>query len=615
MLPADWDPNEAVSMESLTPAEAKEVFEKLDQKSLDMIKADADMVRSKLAQGFKPRNPFEALLVEYVLSQPTKPGTGKVEPFTKKIELDPLGVAERMYAAAGQGKSFDPSQPPFQLIKDLMADPDNREKVQAWLRENSDKFEFAPQGTKGKSFQPQDEVGAAVHEFMTRDVTTKMEALGKRLDEKLDEYVPGLSAEMDELYAKARESQAEFKAELAAGKVEPMTTTGPGPVLKDPSQHPMAHLLSSGKVTSPGEQTLGPTKRLIEAFDKYSRKSPLLYRAIHGRRFLLPHHRQNDYPSQDILNQNFSEQLHCMALGMFGYADDVHNAQAGAMFTALHHGRPVLFMERELGQKLLRTKMLSDLKTQDIMWRFPGLRIILPYGLLTIERRGQPQSAQYLDIAKIPAEGVGMPAQFVREVEANIDKSPYAVDPDRKPLSKLKVCMGQGFLVAVTSIDYSEYGFGPTLYAYTAPWEDHTLGKLVSYEGNMNTALECDKTDEAFLERVKLLTVNTLTFLSSIKFTYVSKVVRRLKYEGKHLKPELASAMFVGQQQIRREASPQYVPGPTTGIHLAAHMRWGHWRRKAGLGKDPAAWGERNNLIWIEPYMTHGYDPTSEQAE
>ena len=545
-----------------------------------------------------------------------KPGAGKAEPFTTESQAACAEIAPALCAAAG--KEFDPNRPPWEIIKELLDDPVTKIAANQWLVEENARHKL--EAATGKSFSPQSEVGAAIHELVMSKGETdeKMRAMAKRLDERLEKYVPGISAEMDELYAKARQSQADYEATRTeimggVGKTVPIDITGNLTAEENPSQHPMAEFVSSGKAVSPGEQTILPAKRLIEALDKYARKSPLLYRAIHGRRFLLPHHRQNDYPSQDILNQNFSEQLHCMALGMFGYADDVHNAQAGAMFTALHHGRPVLFMERELGRKLLQTKMLADLRTEDIHWRFPGVRIILPHGLLTIERRGEPQSAQYLDIAKIPASGVMMPEAFAREIEASIDKGPYAADPDRKSLHVLKVCMGEDFLVAVTSIDYSEYGFGPTLYAYTAPWEDQTLVRLVSYEGNMNTALECDTSDEAFLERLKLLCVNTLTFLSSIKFTYVSRVVRRLKMEGKHLKPELSDALFVGQQQIRREQSPNYVPGPLTGAHLPAHMRWGHWRRKAGLGKDPAAWSERSNLIWIEPYMTRGY--TEEEAK
>jgi hypothetical protein len=453
----------------------------------------------------------------------------------------------------------------------------------------------------GKSFVPRDAIDRAVHEFTVSGDPSMMRALHKQLDERIE-----ANASLSEEEKRYYHHRVKLELEDAVTEfVQASNKDKPPPVSLMSNQ---GKSLSSGKAASPGRQSLEPPKEMLEALDRYARKSPLLYRAIHGRRFLLPHHRQNDYPSQETLNNNFSEQLHCMCLGMFGYMDDVHNAQAGAMFTALHHGRPVLFMERELGRKLLTTKMLTDLRTSDIKWRFPGLRVILPHGLLTIERHNEPQSAQYIDVALIPAGGVMMPASFAREVEANIDQSPLAIDPNRRPLSKLMVCMGQDFIVTVTALDYSEFGWGPTIYAYTAPWQDHTLGKLTTYRGNMHTALECDKSDEAFLERLKLLTLNTLTFLSSIKFTYVSKVVRRLKMEGKHMKPELATALFVGQQQIRREASPHYVPGPSTGVHLPAHMRWGHWRRKHAVD----GWDQESNLLWIEPYMTHGYRP--EQA-
>jgi hypothetical protein len=447
----------------------------------------------------------------------------------------------------------------------------------------ADKESDTPLGG-AKSFVPNGVAERAAYELKINGDPSMMEALKKKLYKRIEANA-SFSKDQKRFY----HEQIELELQNAVTKVVERNKGQP---------------LSSGKVVSPGRQSLEPTLEFMQTLAKYARKSPLLYRAIHGRRFLLPRHRQNDYPSQDILNSNFSEQLHCMCLGLFGYHDDVHNAQAGAMFTALHHGRPVLFMERELGRKLLTTKMLTDLRTSDIRWRFPGLRVILPHGLLTIERGGQPQSAQYIDVALIPEQGVMMPAAFAAEVEANIEQSP-SIDPNRLPLSKLSVCMGQDFIVTVTAIDYSEFGFGPTIYAYTAPWQDHTLGKLTTYRGNMNTALECDQSDEAFMERLKLLTLNTLTFLSSIKFTYVSRIVRRFKMEGKHMKPELADALFVGQQQIRREASPGYVPGPSSGAHLPAHMRWGHWRRKHAS----EGWDQESNLIWIEPYMTHGYSP------
>jgi hypothetical protein len=341
------------------------------------------------------------------------------------------------------------------------------------------------------------------------------------------------------------------------------------------------------------------TSELLSAFTRYSRFSPKLHKAIHGRKFLLPIYRQSHYPNQDSLNQFFMDQVYCSALGFFGYGDDVSNSQWACQVSALGCGRPILFLERELGEALLRTKMLLGMQTSDIHWRWPSVRVILPTGLLTIERGGEPRSALYLDIAHIPLEGVMMPKVYADEIEANISSAPDKGSPTRRTMYQLKFKMDDAYIAAVTSIDYSELGFGPTIYAYTAPWTNQTLGTLTSYSGNMHTVLACDKDDDAFLDRVKLLTVNILTFISSVKLTYVSDIVRRAKMEGKHLKPELAKAVFVGQSQIRSEYTSK-LPVHHTGKTIAGHWVMGHWRRKHA----DSGWDQETNLIWIQPYQT-----------
>jgi hypothetical protein len=339
---------------------------------------------------------------------------------------------------------------------------------------------------------------------------------------------------------------------------------------------------------------------LLSAFHRYSRLSPKLFNAIHGRKFLLPSYRQPDYAPQDILNQWFSEQLHCAALGLFGYGDDVSNSQWACMVSALGCGRPILFLERELGEALLRTKMLLGMQTSDIRWRWPSVRVYLPQGLLAIVREGQPRSALYIDIAHVPIEGVYMPKVYADEIEANISKSPYAASPTRRSLHKLSFKMDDAYIATALAIDYSELGLGPTLYAFTAPWTNHTLGQITSYEHNMHTALVCDVADDAFLDRMKLLTLNILTFISSVKLTYTSDIVRRARMEGKHLKPELAKAVFVGQSQIRSEYTNKRPPGQPTGRSIAGHWVMGHWRRRRAAD----GWDQDTNLIWIQPYQT-----------
>jgi hypothetical protein len=339
-----------------------------------------------------------------------------------------------------------------------------------------------------------------------------------------------------------------------------------------------------------------------EAFRKYSQQCPKLHQAIFGRRFILPQYRQTDYPDQDDLNLRFGEQLHCMALGLFGYADDVHHAASGCMFSALHCNRPILYLERELGEGLMRTKLLRDMATGDLRWRWPSMRIMLPHGLLTIEREAQVYSAQYLDIALVPAQGIKIPDAYAEEIEAVAKRNPEDFSSDRRPATKLSVCMGEDFLIVTTSITHTQFGLGPTLYAYTAPWTNKTLGKLTGYRGNMTTALECDQDDDAFLDRVKQLALNCLLFLSATKLVYTSEVLRRAKHEGKHLKPELARAVFVGTSQLKAERAlvMRKAVLSHSGQHYASHWVAGHWRRRHATD----GWENESNLVWIKPYQT-----------
>ena len=71
---------------------------------------------------------------------------------------------------------------------------------------------------------------------------------------------------------------------------------------------------------------------------------------------------------------------------------------------ALQEQRPTYFLERELGEPLMRTQVPGDLTTDDIHWRWGHVRIMLPKGLITIQRDGQEErDAMFLDIAKAKA--------------------------------------------------------------------------------------------------------------------------------------------------------------------------------------------------------------------
>jgi hypothetical protein len=328
---------------------------------------------------------------------------------------------------------------------------------------------------------------------------------------------------------------------------------------------------------------------------------PMLYRAIKGRKFLVPNYRQAHYENQDTLNNDFEFGLLSVTSGERGYTDDVNNAQYANMCGALGCGRPMLFLEKELGEKLVQAPLPKGMVTTDIRWPWRQLRVILPLGLLTIEREGVQYSMTYLDMVQVPPEGMTLPKRFVTELEAFAEKyMPTEFYSGRRvPTDKLLVIMKDLYISVVGAINWSEVGFGPTTYGYTAPWTDQKLDELVGYSGGLNTAMACDDKDRVLIDKMKHLAITVLLWLSQKPIRYLPEVVRKEQMEGKRLKPELARAHFVGQEAFKAVLIRHKGPHELTGRHLPAHLRKGHWKMQP--------YGPKSSLRrwqWVDMYMT-----------
>jgi len=349
--------------------------------------------------------------------------------------------------------------------------------------------------------------------------------------------------------------------------------------------------------------------------ERFGRECPRTYRAIHGKRFLLPQYRQVDYFNQERANAELELGLLATAMGFLGYKDDVHRAMYVNYCGGLKCDRPTFFLEKELGGPLFESALPEEMKVEDIVWPWPQFRVFLPLGLLTIEREGVVRSLTYLDICRVPAgERFGLPTPYAEEVEGYIRTCfPEAYgDPNRVPVTGLRMDEGEPYVALAGGLDWRRSeSEGSLSYASVISWTDKRIGEVLAMESELATPFSIDDLDRVFLEKMLRLSLNILLFISQKPLFYKPEIVRALKQEGKHhIKPALARAHFVGAERFRRAAElldaakkKAAAHAATTGHHLPAHWRKGHWKRQP--------YGPKHTLRrwqWISIYHTFGLD-------
>jgi hypothetical protein len=359
---------------------------------------------------------------------------------------------------------------------------------------------------------------------------------------------------------------------------------------KPPKSHVVSGLRSSRKPAEKGALTkkericqqqamfTSPTYAMLETHSdkgdaRFQRLCPLLSSAIHGRRYVLPGYRQSDYESQEVLNTVFERTLVGNALSTVTKNADV---QFDNLVGALCYGRPILFLERELGEAFVRRQLPSDLHVTDVRWKWPQLRLMVPLNLCTIRRDGTSRSLAYLDVCLLDKD-IRLPERFEAELEDYVRRVAPAVyaDPRRRKINQLCYRGDQPCLCLGAATD----GPQPATYIWLSAWSEHTLEALVKNEDAvLHTECKVDDTDEDFLRRVRHLTLSILLYLSAVPIEYEPVVLRKERQEGHHLKPALLRARFVGSSQIRpirvHVRRSDHQPGEQ---HRAAHVTSGHW--------------------------------------
>lgn len=340
-----------------------------------------------------------------------------------------------------------------------------------------------------------------------------------------------------------------------------------------------------------------------------ARECPLTWKAISSKRYLLPHYRQADYFSQELLDTIMGIFLITYYNGDYGrQPDQVIRAMYRVAVMSLLENRPLWFLEKELGEKLLVTRFPGDLSTDEVHWRRKVMRIMLPRGLVTISRPQweRPRSLMYVDIGRadqndpvhlerfheLELRGYGAKRGMLKSETVPMplfDRDGIVITGQ---LENLNGALGENYALI------RPFAMGMKLSAIQEgePWEDTAM---------------CDDKDNTFLARMENLAVNVLLFMGSIPLEYEpqeGKPIRKLEVLKDRIIPELLAAKFVGKSQYRPSQKPHYHIAHDTGRRLPKHWRGGHWKRQVyGPG------GEGRKLIWIEPYETLGPQPEKQE--
>jgi hypothetical protein len=349
------------------------------------------------------------------------------------------------------------------------------------------------------------------------------------------------------------------------------------------------------------------------------RFAPQLDRILYGKKYVVPHYRHDDYYSQEIANRMAASSL-LVPCQQYQDFDDVANAAICNILTAIKHGRPQLWLERELAEPLLRTQLPEDMEAHDIHWRWPGFRVHIPKGILRLgaSEDFDAHDLMFLDICTIPAgEQLMIPEPYASEICALGKEYGW---PDWQLAKKIKTTRYKQTALMISGnmngsdektsvIEAGDLARGDLMvYAVVKPFDEAIqlgqIRKITNSDGDLSSPYEVTATDHQFCEKMLHLALQMLIYLGSAPLEYQPEtVLRKPRLEGKHAVPGLYAARFVGASQLR-PAPTAHLAGPvspTTGRHLPQMWRAGHWKRQVHGPKR----GQRK-LIWIMPYQTYG---------
>lgn len=339
--------------------------------------------------------------------------------------------------------------------------------------------------------------------------------------------------------------------------------------------------------------------------------APKCWELFFGKKYILPQYRQPHYAPQDFVN--YMEWATLIGLRQSAYRDDIMNACYCNTAGGLYHGRPTLFLEKELGRNLIKAQLPEEMMAHDIKWRWPAMRIYLPKGLIPFKDKWW---MMFLDIGSLEEnEGRSIPPALAEELN-HASEFMHPDEPRYLDFKKFhffypdRAIVLSGIMNCIDGTDTTDL----TTYAMVKPFKNYTIQQIKGMTEHLKSAWKCEKADDVVTAKMEHLAIQILLYLSAFPELYQpDTVLRKPSQKGERRLSGLYAAKFVGKSQRKPDyAGETRIKGPPTGLHLPAMERSGHWKRQpCGI-----KWGERR-LIWVESYYTtgEGYEPNAEQDD
>jgi hypothetical protein len=233
---------------------------------------------------------------------------------------------------------------------------------------------------------------------------------------------------------------------------------------------------------------------------------------------------------------------------------------------------------------------------------------MLPKGLIRAKSEGGTEMGlNYLD-AFIWPEGQQLGIQYEHAAElaefASRMGEPIRATELAERLTGVQPTMDTVYMTGGT--DHVVPDYQPDILTTQMPWNDVSLRERLKGTGHrLSGSLQDGTVNPALIELGRHLLYQVLLHIGQEPL-YIEHAptawVRKPKMEGRHLKPGLVQAMYVGDLRPELWKEPVHrEKGEPTGETHAAHWVRGHRRRqhfKGGVTK----------LIWIKPYKTGKQD-------
>jgi hypothetical protein len=288
--------------------------------------------------------------------------------------------------------------------------------------------------------------------------------------------------------------------------------------------------------------------------DRFQRACPLAHKALAGRRYLLPNKYQDSYSDQNMGIQRRQLILLSWALGLV--KDSLpERAELICLLQAMRCGLPVIFLDPGLAEALRDTDLPSDLSISDIGFSWASVRLMVPKGLC-LSADGRSGQVQYLDVAFCGQdETVNLSSELASDLGNGLPKLGGNRALDNRLANGFIHPEGDQLYACALSyrregnISAPDSAASFQTAAWSIQWETRLLQEVVQ-AGNKADLDHGKDPLVPDLGQIRSLVFNTLIVLSVYRSPVILEepaIVRNLKLEGSHLRPELVRGRFLSE--------------------------------------------------------------------